>query len=417
MTEQFYNQLLELYERRDVPPQIKRRIELVLNEYDRLNETRLNPLPTSKHIPKPPLTWASPPIAPAPKLETTSHVDINVDEITKLDSSMRLNLIENNISQQKGHLDALSEPITFKEFDHWLERDVVEAIRQSEDQRLNIGYNIYHELPVDLSSEVKLNEYVGNKVDLPPIHTVNASVDKVKNEIDIDLSELLHMSLSANEIEPLDIKPINNFDGSQIARISHIPTLRKSWKGVSRVREIDIGEIVKRVGYIQRSVNRSIKLAPLDKVQNKMRSVLGYMPHIPKYESTDLVVTKDIYMYVNLRDVFLKHADDILAAQHRTSAEIDAWDVYVVQNWQDADLFHDFVLDHYAPSFSAFNSLERLIVNEFIAKQWQIYSEHARTARQEVLGMNLTPEQIKNLPSNPDHAWVSGNDLNLPTKK
>src|SRR5699024_11671463 len=78
-----------------------------------------------------------------------------------------------------------------------------------------------------------------------------------------------------------------------------------------------------------------------------------------KYESIELVEIQTDYMYINLLSVYIKTADDILAAQHRTSAEIDAWDVYIRQNWHDKDLFHDFVLDHYAPTFEAFNNLDR----------------------------------------------------------
>lgn len=129
-----------------------------------------------------------------------------------------------------------------------------------------------------------------------------------------------------------------------------------------------------------------------------------------------MLETQPVYMYNSLHSVYIKVADDILAAQHRTSAEIDAWDVYVRQNWHDTDLFHDFVLDQYAPTFESFNNLEKL-VKEFVGEQWAIYNDRARAARQTALGMNLTQEQIKNLPKNPDHAWVSSDDLNLPTKK
>ena len=424
MTEQFYKQLVELYEQRGTPLRIKKQIELVLTEHNRLKETRLNPL-TIKTIQEVPAHWARPSIEMIPESESTPNVDIStvIDVISKIEPSIRLDLLENNtiknntIKNKARHLEMLSKPVVAFESDSWLKADIEKAIRQLERQHSMIAGSAVRNLPLVLPANFKLPKYTRRKIEVPDVPLDVPVIGKVKNEIDIDLSKLLDMSLSVNELELLDVKPIDNIDGSQIARMEHIPKLRKSWKGVSRVRQIDIKEIIKRVGYIKRSVNRTAKLAPLPQVHNKVRSLLGFMPHIPKYESIDLIVTQDIYMYVSLRDVFLKYADDILAAQHRTSAEIDAWDVYVVQNWQDKDLFHDFVLDHYAPTFEAFNSLERLIIDEFIANQWQIYNEHARTARQEVLGMNLTAEQIKNLPSNPDHDWVSSSDLNLPTKK
>ena len=419
MTEQFYDQLVELYEQRGTPLRIKKQIALVLTEHNRLKETRLSPL-TLKTIQEVPAHWARPSIETIPESESTPNVDIStvIDVISKIEPSIRLDLLENNTIKNKArHLEMLSKPVVAFESDSWLKADVEKAIRQLERQHSMIAGSAVRNLPVVLPANFKLPKYTRKKIEVPDVPLDVPVIDKVENKIDIDLSKLLDMSLSPSELELIDVKPIDNIDGSQIARMEHIPKLRKSWKGVSRVRQIDIKEIIKRVGYIKRSVNRTAKLAPLDIVHNKVRSLLGYMPRIPKYESIDLIVTQDIYMYVSLRDVFLKYADDILAAQHRTSAEIDAWDVYVVQNWQDKDLFHDFVLDHYAPTFDAFNNLERLIIEEFIAKQWQIYNEHARTARQEVLGMNLTAEQIKNLPSNPDHDWVSSSDLNLPTKK
>ena len=408
MSEQFYNQLVDLYERRGVPPKIRRQIEFVLNEHNRLKETRFKPLPTPKRIVEVPLSWARPSIEPIPK--PSVDIDIDIDKIGRLETDVRLSSIT------KRHVETYSEPIAAFESDPWFESDIKKTIRQQEDQHSKILSDIYRELSVDLPAAFKLNEYTRKKVDTISIQTPMPVIDKVKNEIDIDLSKLLDISPSSREMELLDVKPIDTVNGSQIVRIEPVPKLRKSWKGVSRVRHIDIGEIVKRVGYIQRSVNRSAKLAPLPKIQNKVRSLLGYTAHIPKYESIELVETQSVYMYINLRSVYIKTADDILAAQHRTSAEIDAWDVYVRQNWHDKDLFHDFVLDHYAPTFEAFNNLEKL-VKEFIAEHWAIYNTRARAARQNALGMNLTQEQIKNLPKNPDHAWVSSDDLNLPTKK
>src|SRR5699024_10680885 len=132
------------------------------------------------------------------------------------------------------------------------------------------------------------------------------------------LSKLLDMSLPVSELELLDVKPIDNIDGSQIARMEHIPKLRKSWKGVSRVRQIDIKEIIKRVGYIKQSVNRTTKLAPLPQVPKKDRSVLCIMQHIKKYASIDLNVSHNIKTYDSLRDEFLNYVKDISVPQHRT---------------------------------------------------------------------------------------------------
>lgn len=408
MTEEFYYQLAELYERRDTPLRIKKQIEFVLTEHNRLRETRFNPLSTPKRIAEVPPFWARPTIEPIPK--QSADIDIDIDKIGRLETDVRLSPIT------RGRVEIYSEPIVAFESDPWFEVDIEKAIRQQEDQILSAGYKIYHELSAGLPAAFKLDEYVRKKVDTVPIPTPMPVIDKVKNEIDIDLSKLLDISPSPRELELIDVKPIDTFNGSQIARIEPIPKLRKSWKGVSRVRDIDIAEIIKRVGYIQRSVNRSAKLAPQPKIQNKVRSLLGYTAHIPKYELIELIETQSVYMYINLRSVYIKTADDILKAQHETSAEIDAWDVYVRQNWHDEDMFHDFVLDHYAPTFEAFNNLEKL-VKEFIGEQWAIYNDRARAARQTALGMNLTQEQIKNLPKNPDHAWVSSDDLNLPTKK
>src|SRR5699024_10274904 len=418
MTEQFYYYLVELYERRDVPARIKKRIELVLNEYNRLRETRLQPL-TLKTIQQPSMFWASPPIKPISESESTSNVDISttIDALAKIEPGIRLDLLESNtIKNKTRHLETLSKPAVALESDPWFKNDIKKAIRQQEDQRLKIISDVRRDLSVDLPAGFKLSEYVVKKIETPDVPLDVPVIDKVKNEIDIDLSKLLDMSLPVSELELLDVKPIGNIDGSQIARMEHIPKLRKSWKGVSRVREIDIQEIIKRIGYIKRSVNRTAKLAPLPKVHNKARSLLGYMPYIPRYESITMLETQPVYMYNSLHSVYIKVADDILAAQHRTSSEIDAWDVYVRQNWHDKDMFHDFVLDQYAPTFEAFNNLEKL-VKEFIGEQWAIYNARARSARQDALGMNLTQEQIKNLPKNPGHDWVSSDDLNLPSKK
>lgn len=416
MTEQLYNYLVELYEQRGTPLRIKKSIELVLNEYDRLNKTRLNPLILNT-IQEPLLSWASPPIDLIPESESVSNIDIDIDALAKIKPNIRLDLLENNTIKNKArHLETLSKPAVAFESDPWFKNDIEKANRQQEDQLLKTISDVRRDLSVGLPANFKLSEYVVKKIEMPDIQPSMPVIDKVENKIDIDLSELLDMSLSVNELELLDIKPIDNIDGSQIARMEHIPKLRKSWKGVSRVREIDIKEIIKRIGYIKRSVNRTAKLAPLDIVHNKVRSLLGYMPHIPKYESITMLETQSVYMYNNLHPIYIKIADDILAAQHNTSAEIDAWDVYVRQNWHDKDMFHDFVLDHYAPTFEAFNNLEKL-VKEFIGEQWAIYNSRARSARQTALGMNLTQEQIKNLPKNPDHDWVSSDDLNLPTKK
>src|SRR5699024_5643756 len=95
MTEQFYYYLVELYERRDVPARIKKRIELVLNEYNRLRETRLQPL-TLKTIQQPSMFWASPPIKPISESESTSNVDISttIDALAKIEQNGRASCSE-----------------------------------------------------------------------------------------------------------------------------------------------------------------------------------------------------------------------------------------------------------------------------------------------------------------------------------
>src|SRR5699024_1129652 len=286
--------------------------------------------------------WASPPIKPISESESesTSNVDIGatIEAISKIEPGIHLDLLESNSNKNKArHLETLSKPTVAFESDPWLKDDIEKVIRQTEYQHLKIISDVRRDLSVDLPAGFKLSEYVVKKIEAPDVPLDVPVIDKLKNQIDIDLSELLDISLSPSELELIDVKPIDNIDGSQIARMEHIPKLRKSWKGVSRVREIDIKEIIKRVGYIKRSVNRTAKLAPLPKVHNKVRSLLGYMPHIPRYEPITMLETQPVYMYNSLHSVYIKVADDILAAQHRTSSEIDAWDVYVRQNWHDKD--------------------------------------------------------------------------------
>src|SRR5699024_4099618 len=97
MTEQFYKQLVELYEQRGTPLRIKKQIELVLTEHNRLNETRLNPL-TTKTIQEVPAHWARPSIEMIPESESTPNVDIStvIDVISKIEPSIRLDFLENN---------------------------------------------------------------------------------------------------------------------------------------------------------------------------------------------------------------------------------------------------------------------------------------------------------------------------------
>src|SRR5699024_12498208 len=113
MSEQFYNQLVDLYERRGVPPKIRRQIEFVLNEYNRLKETRFKPLPTPKHVAEVPLSWARPSIEPIPK--PSVDIDIDIDKIGRLETDVRLSTIT------MQHVEAYSEQIAACEFDKWLE--------------------------------------------------------------------------------------------------------------------------------------------------------------------------------------------------------------------------------------------------------------------------------------------------------
>src|SRR5699024_3651442 len=126
-----YYYLVELYERRDVPVRIKKRIELVLNEYNRLRETRLQPL-TLKTIQQPSMFWASPPITPISESESTSNVDIGatIEAISKIEPGIHLDLLESNTIKNKArHLETLSKPAVAFESDPWFKNDIKKPIR------------------------------------------------------------------------------------------------------------------------------------------------------------------------------------------------------------------------------------------------------------------------------------------------
>src|SRR5699024_3142257 len=163
MTEQFYYYLVELYERRDVPARIKKRIELVLNEYNRLRETRLQPL-TLKTIQQPSMFWASPPIKPISESESesTSNVDIGatIEVISKIEPGIHLDLLESNSIKNKArHLETLSKPTVAFESDPWLKDDIEKVIRRTEYQHLKIISDVRRDLSVDLPAGFKLSEY------------------------------------------------------------------------------------------------------------------------------------------------------------------------------------------------------------------------------------------------------------------
>src|SRR5699024_2608557 len=176
----------ELYEQRGTPLRIKKQIELVLTEHNRLKETRLNPL-TIKTIQEVPAHWARPSIKTIPESESTPNVDIStvIDVISKIEPSIRLDLLESNTIKNKvRHLEMLSKPVVAFESDSWLKADIEKAIRQLERQHSMIAGSAVRNLPLVLPANFKLPKYTRRKIEVPDVPLDVPVIGKVKNEID-----------------------------------------------------------------------------------------------------------------------------------------------------------------------------------------------------------------------------------------
>ena len=218
---------------------------------------------------------------------------------------------------------------------------------------------------------------------------------RLKNSPQTLFNELLRLV----HLKPLKTAKKPNYEpiASKDIDMPHIRQKRKQWAGEPRVKTSNFYDFNPTVafGYIKRSVATKIAIPTKTSYKKIRRSALGQTGHALVGDNNLFtpIRTQKLNFEEGMLEAYINAGLGELKIQLNTKKRREAFSTYVASEAACIAYLRGI----FRPTVSAFMGLEDAI-KDFITDGWERYGEQAMEARSERLGMNLTDEEVKNLP-------------------
>ena len=168
---------------------------------------------------------------------------------------------------------------------------------------------------------------------------------------------------------------------------------RKQWAGKPTIRTHE-PDFHKLKVYPSRSMLGKMRALPIEPIQarDRLETLKRSLAHRPLKVPIGVIVSQEIVNDRALFQGYKRFAYKLMREAQHTAAMVDAWEEYIPEG-----LLEDFIADTFEPTVRAFIELPDLI-KDFIADAWEKYAEEAFKARQARYGMNLTEDDVAEIP-------------------